>query len=57
MIFANQTVIVTGGTGALGRAVVGVLLAAGARCRVPYIIDAEADSFPYKDRVALVGRM
>ena len=46
MQFANQTVIVTGGTGALGSAVVGVLLAAGARCRVPYIIDAEAEAFP-----------
>jgi NAD(P)-dependent dehydrogenase (short-subunit alcohol dehydrogenase family) len=56
MQFANQTVIVTGGTGALGSAVVGVLLAAGARCRVPYIIDAEAAAFPYKDRVTLVGK-
>jgi NAD(P)-dependent dehydrogenase (short-subunit alcohol dehydrogenase family) len=55
MPFANQTVIVTGGTGALGRAVVGALLAGGAKCRVPYIIDAEAASFPYRDRVELVG--
>jgi NAD(P)-dependent dehydrogenase (short-subunit alcohol dehydrogenase family) len=55
MPFANQTVVVTGGTGALGRTVVGALLAGGAKCRVPYIIDAEAASFPYKDRVELVG--
>jgi NAD(P)-dependent dehydrogenase (short-subunit alcohol dehydrogenase family) len=55
MSFANQTVIVTGGTGALGRAVVAALLAAGARCRVPYIVDAEAASFPHKDRVTLIG--
>ena len=55
MEFANQTVIVTGGTGALGRAVVGALLAAGARCRVPYVVDAEAAAFPHKDRVTLVG--
>jgi NAD(P)-dependent dehydrogenase (short-subunit alcohol dehydrogenase family) len=55
MGFGNQTVVVTGGTGVLGRAVVGAMLAAGARCRVPYVVDAEADSFPYKDRVALVG--
>jgi NAD(P)-dependent dehydrogenase (short-subunit alcohol dehydrogenase family) len=54
MNFQNQTVIVTGGTGALGRAVVGALLAAGARCRIPYIIDAEAASFPYKTNVTLV---
>src|SRR5262245_59853798 len=55
MDFGNQTVIVTGGTGALGRAVVGALLAAGARCRVPYVVDSEAATFPFKERVTLVG--
>jgi NAD(P)-dependent dehydrogenase (short-subunit alcohol dehydrogenase family) len=50
----SRTVIVTGGTGALGRAVVGALLAAGARCRVPYIRDAEAAAFPHEDNVTLV---
>jgi NAD(P)-dependent dehydrogenase (short-subunit alcohol dehydrogenase family) len=55
MPFANQTVVVTGGTGALGTAVVDTLLAAGARCRVPYIDDAEAAAFPHKDRITLVG--
>ena len=55
MPFSNQTVVVTGGTGALGTAVIDALLAAGARCRVPYIIDAEAVAFPHKDRVTLVG--
>jgi NAD(P)-dependent dehydrogenase (short-subunit alcohol dehydrogenase family) len=54
MDFNNRTVIVTGGTGALGRAVVGTLLAAGARCRVPYIHDAEAANFPHQDNVTLV---
>ena len=54
MQFANQTVVITGGTGALGRAVVGALLAAGARCRVPYILDAEAATFPHHDGVTLV---
>ncbi|HLB96832.1 MAG TPA: SDR family NAD(P)-dependent oxidoreductase [Acetobacteraceae bacterium] len=54
MDFANRTVIVTGGTGALGRAVVGALLAAGARCRVPYILEAEAATFPHHDNVTLV---
>ena len=54
MDFANRAVIVTGGTGALGRAVVGALLAAGAHCRVPYIVDAEAASFPHRDGVTLV---
>ena len=56
MLFANRTVIVTGGTGALGRAVVGTLLAAGARCRVPYVVEAEAATFPHKDGVSLVAR-
>ena len=55
MNFANQTVVVTGGTGALGRAVVGALLTAGARCRVPYVVEAEAAAFPHKDRVTLIG--
>ena len=54
MEFANRTVIITGGTGALGRAVVGTLLAAGAQCRVPYLVDAEAASFPHHDNVTLV---
>jgi NAD(P)-dependent dehydrogenase (short-subunit alcohol dehydrogenase family) len=56
MQFVDQTVIVTGGTGALGRAVVGTLLAAGAHCRVPYVVDAEAATFPHKDGVTLVPR-
>jgi NAD(P)-dependent dehydrogenase (short-subunit alcohol dehydrogenase family) len=54
MDFANQTVIVTGGTGALGKAVVAALLAAGARCRVPFVVDAEAAAFSHNDRVTLV---
>jgi NAD(P)-dependent dehydrogenase (short-subunit alcohol dehydrogenase family) len=54
--FQNRSVIVTGGTGALGRAVIGMLLASGAQCRVSYVREAEAASFPYKDdRVTLVG--
>ena len=54
MDFANQTVIVTGGTGALGKAVVAALLAAGARCRVPFVVDAEAAAFSDNDCVTLV---
>jgi len=52
--FKDRTVVVTGGTGALGRAVVAALLAAGARCRVPYIVDSEAQAFPSNERVSLV---
>jgi NAD(P)-dependent dehydrogenase (short-subunit alcohol dehydrogenase family) len=56
MRFHNRTAIVTGGTGALGTTVVGALLAEGAHCLVPYRRDADADTFPYKDRVTLVSR-
>jgi NAD(P)-dependent dehydrogenase (short-subunit alcohol dehydrogenase family) len=56
MELEGRTCVVTGGTGALGTAVVRAFLAAGARCRVPYRSDAEADAFPYKDRVTLVPR-
>jgi NAD(P)-dependent dehydrogenase (short-subunit alcohol dehydrogenase family) len=41
--------VVTGGTGALGGAVVGALVAAGAVCHVPYLVAAEAERFPLKD--------
>jgi NAD(P)-dependent dehydrogenase (short-subunit alcohol dehydrogenase family) len=41
--------VVTGGTGALGGAVVGALVAAGAVCHVPYLVAAEAEHFPLKD--------
>ena len=41
-------IVVTGGTGALGRAVIGRLRAAGAICHVPNLIAAELDDFPYK---------
>lgn len=53
--YHGRTVVVTGGTGALGQAVVGGLLAHGASCVVPYIHAAEAAQFQLKDRVTLVG--
>jgi NAD(P)-dependent dehydrogenase (short-subunit alcohol dehydrogenase family) len=56
MELQGRTFVVTGGMGALGTAVVAECLAAGARCRVPYRSDAEADAFPYKDQVTLVPR-
>ncbi|HTW70042.1 MAG TPA: SDR family oxidoreductase [Acetobacteraceae bacterium] len=55
MTFDDRTVVVTGGTGALGRAVVGLLLGHGARCVVPYVIAEEAASFPHTDNVTLTG--
>ena len=48
MDFSGNQVVVTGGTGALGSAVVGALLAGGASCVVPYVHDAEAQRFPHR---------
>jgi NAD(P)-dependent dehydrogenase (short-subunit alcohol dehydrogenase family) len=48
MDFGNRHVIVTGGTGALGTAVVGGLIAGGAVCHVPYIHVGEAERFPLR---------
>src|SRR5215213_6385843 len=42
-------VVVTGGTGALGTAVVGALRAAGAVCHVTNIVPAELEKFPHRD--------
>jgi NAD(P)-dependent dehydrogenase (short-subunit alcohol dehydrogenase family) len=45
--FAGSHVVVTGGTGALGRAVIAALRAADAVCHVPNLIAAELDGFPF----------
>ena len=57
MDFSGKQIIVTGGTGALGSAVVDALLEAGASCRVPYVIEAEAKRFAHRDhaRVNLIS--
>jgi NAD(P)-dependent dehydrogenase (short-subunit alcohol dehydrogenase family) len=46
--FRDRHVVVTGGTGALGGAVVQALVAAGAVCHVPYVVAAEAERFPLR---------
>ena len=46
MDFRDGHVVVTGGTGALGRAVVGALLSAGAHCHVPYRQEREKEGLP-----------
>jgi NAD(P)-dependent dehydrogenase (short-subunit alcohol dehydrogenase family) len=46
--FGDRHVVVTGGTGALGGAVVGALIKAGAVCHVPFIHAAEAEHFPLR---------
>ena len=45
MDFSDRHVVVTGGTGALGTAVAGALVKAGAICHVPYVEAAEAERF------------
>jgi NAD(P)-dependent dehydrogenase (short-subunit alcohol dehydrogenase family) len=57
MDYQNRHVVITGGTGALGVAVVGALLAAGAVCHVPYRNAEEAKRFPHRDNrgVSLVA--
>ena len=45
MNYRDRHVVVTGGTGALGSAVVAALIEAGATCHVPYIDAKEADRF------------
>src|ERR1700741_4695386 len=49
MDFSGRNVVITGGTGALGTAVVGALLDAGAQCHVPFRSGEEADRFRHKD--------
>ena len=48
MDYSNRHVVITGGTGALGTAVVAALLEAGANCHVPYRSDAEAARFTHR---------
>lgn len=54
--FRNRNIVVTGGTGALGMAVVRHLLAAGARCRIPVFHDGKGDRLADVERVDLVPR-
>src|SRR5262245_4631619 len=57
MNFHERHIVVTGGTGALGSAVVGSLIGAGAVCHIPFLHDAEAERFPHRGHpnVALVA--
>jgi NAD(P)-dependent dehydrogenase (short-subunit alcohol dehydrogenase family) len=57
MNYVDRHVVVTGGTGALGTAVVAKLLDAGATCHVPYRHEDEAKRFPHRDHknVSLVA--
>ena len=50
--FSGREVVVTGGTGALGSAVVGRLITAGAIVHVPVYIAEELQRFPYRGHEA-----
>jgi NAD(P)-dependent dehydrogenase (short-subunit alcohol dehydrogenase family) len=46
--YRDRHVVVTGGTGALGAAVVSALVEAGAVCHVPYMVAVEAERFAFR---------
>ena len=47
--YNGANVVVTGGTGALGAAVVGALRAAGAVCHVTNMVAAELENYPHRN--------
>ncbi len=53
--FTGRNVVVTGGTGALGSAVVDALLKGGARCVVPYRDEKDAARLQKREGVTLVS--
>src|SRR5215470_19402737 len=57
MDYRYRHIVVTGGTGALGTAVVRALVEAGAVCHVPFVLDAEAQRFPLRqhEKVTLLA--
>jgi NAD(P)-dependent dehydrogenase (short-subunit alcohol dehydrogenase family) len=54
MDFRDRHVVITGGAGALGGAVVGRLIEAGAVCHVPCLNEAEAARFRLRDHAQVV---
>jgi NAD(P)-dependent dehydrogenase (short-subunit alcohol dehydrogenase family) len=54
MDFRERHVVVTGGAGALGTAVVAALIEAGAVCHVPCFHEAEAQRFRFRDNKQVV---
>ena len=48
MDFRDRHIVVTGGTGALGSALVGALLDGGAVCHVPWMNEREVERFPHR---------
>lgn len=54
MDFSGKHVVVTGGTGALGTAVVGRLLDAGASCTVPYVHEMQRFAYGKQAKIRLI---
>ena len=46
--FSDRIVLVTGGTGALGRAILKAFIASSATVISSYVVDREADQLTYK---------
>jgi NAD(P)-dependent dehydrogenase (short-subunit alcohol dehydrogenase family) len=61
MDFRDRNIVITGGAGALGTAVVEALVDAGATCHVPCFDEAEAQRFRLRDhdkvRLSIVGNL
>lgn len=53
MDFHDRHVVITGGTGALGEAVVGALLKDGAHCHVPCTSEGKARDYPHRSHANL----
>jgi NAD(P)-dependent dehydrogenase (short-subunit alcohol dehydrogenase family) len=53
MDFRDRHIVVTGGTGALGVALVGLLLEAGAYCHVPCTGEGKARAYPHRSHPKL----
>src|SRR5262249_8140329 len=49
MDYRDRHIVVTGGPGALGTAMVAALIEAGAVCHVPYVHAVEADRFAFRN--------
>ena len=47
--FKDRQLVVTGGTGALGTALITLLVREGAHCIVPCVLEAELGRFPFRD--------
>jgi NAD(P)-dependent dehydrogenase (short-subunit alcohol dehydrogenase family) len=57
MDYQGRAIVITGGTGGLGTAVVEALIAAGAICHIPYRGETAAQAFRHHKQVTLHGQI